>query len=62
MEEKSKYDVMCVERGDMEYLRHVAAMLLSDVDQMRDESENIAKALLGIANAAYELDSTGLNN
>ena len=56
MKGKSKYDVMCLERGDIEYLRNVAEMLLANDSQIRDQAENVAMALLGIANAAYELD------
>ena len=56
MNEKSKYDVMCLERGDIEYLRHVAEMLFTNGPQIQEQSENVAKALIGIANAAYELD------
>lgn len=59
MVEKTKYDIMCVERGDIDYLRSIAQMLLSNDPQLHDQMGNIAKALDGIANAAYELGRGG---
>lgn len=55
MDEKTKYDIMCIERGDVEYLRIIADKLMANESELHDQAENISKALLGIANAAYEL-------
>ena len=54
MDEETKYDIMCVERGDVEYLRNIAVMLMDNDSQLHDQAENISKAILGIVNAAYE--------
>lgn len=56
MEEKTKYDIMCIERGDVDFLRNVADQLIENPSQLEDQVENIAQALRGIANSAYELD------
>lgn len=59
MAEKTKHDIMCIERGDVDYLLTIAEMLMSDDSQLQDQVENIAKALSGIANSAHELDPSG---
>ncbi len=56
MDEKSKYDIMCIERGDVEYLRNIAEMLMNNDSELQAQVEHISKALLGIADAAYELE------
>lgn len=56
MEEKTKYDIMCIERGDVDFLRNVADQLIENPSQLEDQVENIAQALRGIASSAYELD------
>ena len=58
MDERTKYDIMCIERGDLDYLRNIAEMLITNDSYIQDQAENIAKALIGIANAAYELDQS----
>lgn len=56
MEEKTKYDIMCIERGDVDYLRYVADQLNGSGDLQKDQLDNLAKALIGIASSACELD------
>ena len=57
MSEKSKYDVICLERGDIEYIKYVAHQLSGEQSPSVPELKNYAEALLGITRAATDLES-----
>jgi len=51
----SKYEIMCLERGDIDYLLHVAEALSNARYLTAGELKNYSEALRGIVNAAKEL-------
>jgi hypothetical protein len=55
MHELSKYDVVCLERGDINYLEYVADLLSSGSVPSESELDNISKALCGIVRSATDL-------
>ena len=55
MQETSKYDVVCLERGDINYLEYVADLLSYESIPSESELENISEALRGIVRSATEL-------
>ena len=50
-----KYDVVCLEQGDIDYLLFVADQLFSDTVPPPADMNNYAEALRGIARAATKL-------
>jgi len=60
MKEVSKYDVVCLERGDINYIKHVADQLSDLSEPSRSELKNYAEALRGIARAATDLENLSI--
>jgi len=56
MKEVSKHDIVCLERGDIIYIKHVADKLSGLSEPSRSELKNYAEALRGIARTATELE------
>jgi hypothetical protein len=52
----TKYDVVCLERGDIDYILFVADQLSSDAVPPPADMNNYAEALRGIARAVTELE------
>jgi hypothetical protein len=52
----TKYDVVCLERGDIDYILFVADQLSSDAVPPPTDMTNYAEALRGIARAVTELE------
>jgi hypothetical protein len=52
----TKYDVVCLERGDIDYILFVADQLSSDSVPPPEDMNNYAEALQGIARAVTELE------
>jgi hypothetical protein len=57
MKNTAKYDVVCLERGDVDYLLFVADQLASDTTPTPLDLKNYAEALRGLARAATELEN-----
>jgi len=57
VKDKSKYDVVCLERGDIDYILFVADQLSSDTVPPPADMNNYAEALRGIARVATELEN-----
>lgn len=55
MHELSKHDVVCLERGDINYLEYVADLLSSESIPSESELDNISEALRGIVRSATDL-------
>ena len=53
----NKYDVVCLERGDLDYMLFVADQLSLDTVPPTADMNNYAEALRGIVRAATELES-----
>jgi len=56
VKDTTKYDVVCLERGDIDYILFVADQLSSDTVHPPADMNNYAEALRGIARAATELE------
>jgi len=56
VKDTTKYDVVCLERGDIDYILFVADQLSSDAVPPPADMNNYAEALRGIARAATELE------
>ena len=57
MQEMSKHDVICLERGDINYLEYVADQLSGESTPSTAELKNYAEALRGIVRVATELEN-----
>ena len=56
MKDTTKHDVVCLERGDIDYILFVADQLSSDAVPPPADMNNYAEALRGIARAATNLE------
>ena len=56
MKEVTKYDVVCLERGDVDYIKYVADQLSNESVPSLTDLNNYAEALRGIAHAATDLE------
>ncbi len=56
VKDSTKYDVVCLERGDLDYLLFVADQLSSDTVPPAADMNNYAEALRGISHAATDLE------
>ena len=55
MKEVTKHDVVCLERGDVDYIKYVADQLSNESVPSLTDLNNYAEALRGIARAATDL-------
>ena len=62
VKDTTKYDVVCLERGDIDYLLFVADQLSSDAVPPPADLKNYAEALRGIARVATELEELKIIN
>jgi len=62
VKDTTKYDVVCLERGDIDYLLFVADQLSSDVVPLPTDLNNYAEALRGMARVATELEELKIIN
>jgi len=62
VKDTTKYDVVCLERGDIDYLLFVADQLSSDAVLLPADLKNYAEALRGIARVATELEELKIIN